>query len=99
MSEKRESYKVPILAGLGIMAFFIAFYEFNPIGGEGGRLLEGTLSVILRIATCYWVSDLTKRQGRNPIGYVILAVFIPAITLIFVGMNGDSRQKFDSMMD
>jgi len=93
MKEHKKVYSTPIVAGILIMAFFLAYQFFSPVTGDAKRLLQGTLSIILRIFACFWVASLTTEQGRKSILFVILGIFLPAITLIIVGLLGDKKSK------
>jgi len=93
MTEKENKYTTPIISGVLIMIFFIAFLQLSPIQGDAGRLMQGTFSIILRVFAAFWISSLTKQQGRKSLPFVILGIIIPAITLIIVGLIGDQKKK------
>jgi len=86
-------YREPIIAGFGVIILFIYLQEFSGLQGNGGRLIRGWLSIILRFFACTWIYHLTKKQNRKPLFYVLLGVLIPAITLIIVGIMGDKKVK------
>lgn len=93
MTEKKNNYFTPIIAGILIMIFFIAFQQLFPIQEDAKRLIQGTLSIILRVFAAFWISTLTKQQGRKSLPFVIIGIIIPAITLIIVGIIGDKKKK------
>ena len=76
------------------MVAFIAYYQFPVSKSDGGRLIGGILSILLRFFCCVWVSRLAKDQGRKATMFVILALFIPAITLIIMGII-DNKESAD----
>jgi len=89
---EKTKYNSPIISGIVIMVFFIGLTFIPFLKSDGGRLIQGTLSILLRAIVCFWISHLTKRQNRKSLGYIILAIFIPAITLIIVGSIGDKKE-------
>jgi hypothetical protein len=96
MTELKSSmgkYRNPIIAGFAVIALFIYLQEFSQLQGDGGRLIRGWLSIILRFFACIWIYQLAKSQNRKPLFYVLLGVLIPAITLIIVGIMGDKKEK------
>jgi hypothetical protein len=88
-----RKYRNPIIAGFAVIILFIYLQEFSRLQGDGGRLIRGWLSIILRFFACTWIYQLTKSQNRKPIFYVLLGILIPAITLIIVGIMGDKKEK------
>ncbi len=91
MAKKKQDYSSPVVAGILIMVFFIAFQLILPIKANPVRLVMGALSIILRIIAVLWISELTKQQGRKSLFFMLLGILLPAITLIVVGAMGDKK--------
>jgi hypothetical protein len=89
---EKAKYTSPIISGIIIMAFFISLTFIPFFKSDGGRLIQGTLSILLRVIACVWISHITKRQHRKSLGYIILGIFIPAITLIILGLIRDKKE-------
>src|SRR5688500_18839014 len=80
-----------VITGCIVLVAFV-LYSLLPFSeSDGGRIISGTLSIILRIFSCIWISYIAKNQGRKPIGYVLLGIFFPAITLIIIGLLGNNE--------
>ncbi len=91
MIEKRK-YQSLISSGFVIIAIFVGISFIPFFKSDGGRLIQGSASILLRLVTCFWIADVTKRQNRERVPYIIMAVIIPAITLIIVGIIGDKKK-------
>ena len=92
MNLKKRKYQSLINSGFIIITIFIGISFIPLFKSDGGRLLQGGASIILRLVTCFWVADIAKKQGRESVGYVLLALIIPAITLIILGVIGDKKK-------
>lgn len=88
-----KQYWHAFIAGLIIMVVFLIFYQLPFATTSAGRLVGGVASTILRILVGYWVAQLAKKQGRQPLWYVVVAVLVPAIMLIVIGLMGDKRPE------
>lgn len=78
-----------IITGILVIIGFLTYYEIPFSKSDGGRLIGGTLAIILRASSCVWISQIAKSQGRKSLGFIISAIFIPAITLIIIGILGN----------
>jgi len=92
-----NNYSRPISTGIVIILVFLLLqflprFLVNTVG-----MIIFTFSLILRLVVCYWIYFLTKQQGRPKIPFMLLALLIPAITLIIVGILGD--RKITSIAD
>lgn len=92
MTEKEKIYRTPIIAGILIIVFFILFQTFSP-RGDAGRLLQGTLSIILRVFAALWINQIAKEQGRKSLFFVMLGIITPAVTLIIIGALGNREMQ------
>lgn len=88
---KNKTYWTPIITGVLVMVFFVLYQIFSPIKGDTGRLVQGGLSLLLRVFVVYWINQIAKEQGRKALFFVILGIIIPAITLIIIGVLGKKK--------
>ncbi len=89
---KKRKYQSLINSGFVIISVFVGISFIPFFKSDGGRLIQGGASILLRLVTCFLIADVTKRQNREKVPYIIMAIFIPAITLIIVGIIGDKKK-------
>lgn len=82
-----------VITGFVVLLAFLAYYEFPFSESAVGRMIGGTLSIILRAISYAWISKIAKSQGRKHLGYSIIGIIFPAITLIVIGLLGNRTIK------
>jgi len=89
--KSRKIYWSPIIFGVGSIIFYTILMEV--LSGDFGRAARGTFSIVFRIFCYFWISHIAEQQGRKRVIFVIVGIFVPAITLIVMGLLGNKREN------
>ena len=70
--------------------------QLDFFASDGGRLIFGTISILIRAVATVWVRKIAKEIGKDLIPWTIGAVFLPGLTLIYVA-HVANRPSFDGI--
>jgi len=89
MDKQRYSYL--IIGGVGIFVVAIILSQVNIFENDVGRLINGTLMIVIRFLCMIWIYDATKSQARKTSPYIIFGLISPGLVMIILGLAGDNR--------